>query len=58
MVRILENRHIRNYVTELAVSEDTGQYQTEEAGKEDVHRVLLYTGEQHYVSSSDFPIKD
>lgn len=55
MVRNVEDRHVRNYVAELAISEDTGEYQTEEASKKDVHWFLLYPGEQHYVSSPHFP---
>ncbi|KAG8169302.1 hypothetical protein KVR01_000047 [Diaporthe batatas] len=41
---------LTNYVTEHAISEDTGQCQTEEAGQEDVYRLLLHAGEQHHVN--------
>ena len=44
MGRILEDRHIRDHDAKPAISEDTGQCQTEEAGEKDVHRLLLYTG--------------
>ncbi|POS72029.1 hypothetical protein DHEL01_v209578 [Diaporthe helianthi] len=57
LVRILEDRAIWDYGAEYATSEDAGQYQTEKAGKEDVRRVLLYTGEQHHVSNNSVSSK-